>query len=220
MTNPTDGPRQAVLGTYAPPDMLLVRGDGCWLEDETGRRYLDFTSGIGVNALGYGHPAVSRAVRRALDDGLIHTSNLFRTAPAEELARELVELAFPGRVFFCNSGAEANEGAFKIARKWARAEGGGEKHGIVAFRGAFHGRLFASLAATDRPGYRAPFEPLVPGVRFADLDVPSTWEEAVSARRTAAVIVEPVQGEGGVKPVAPDVLRSLRALCDERGAAL
>ncbi|HZD03696.1 MAG TPA: aminotransferase class III-fold pyridoxal phosphate-dependent enzyme, partial [Longimicrobiales bacterium] len=175
------GGREAVLGTYAPPDTVFVSGEGSWLVDQGGRRYLDFTSGIGVNALGYGAPAVTGAIREALDAGLIHTSNLFRTEPAERLAAELVEACFPGRVFFCNSGAEAVEGAFKIARKWARAAGGPTKHEVVAFRGSFHGRLFGSLAATDRPGYREPFEPLMPGVRFADLGDAGTWEEAVTA---------------------------------------
>lgn len=212
--------RTALLGTYAPPDILFVRGEGCWLEDEEGRRYLDFTSGIGVNALGYGHPAVAEAVRGALDRGLIHTSNLFRTEPAERLAGELVAASFPGRVFFCNSGAEANEGAFKIARKWARGAGGLRKHGVVAFKGSFHGRLFASLAATDRPAQRTPFEPLVPGVRFADLADRGSWERTVTEEDTAAVIVEPVQGEGGVRPVPAETLSALRRLCEARGAAL
>jgi predicted acetylornithine/succinylornithine family transaminase len=188
--------------------------------DDQGRRYLDFTSGIGVNALGYRAAPVERAIREALASGLIHTSNLFRTEPAERLAAELVEVSFPGQVYFCNSGAEANEGAFKIARKWARVAGGPAKHEVVAFRGSFHGRLFGSLAATDRPGYRTPFEPLMPGVRFVDLDDPESWDAAISEERTAAVILEPVQGEGGVRPVAPDALRELRALSDERGAAL
>lgn len=212
--------REAVLGTYAPPDILFVSGEGSWLVDDEGHRYLDLTSGIGVNALGYGNPTIHRAVRKALDSGLIHTSNLFRTEPAERLAAELVDATFPGKVFFCNSGAEANEGAFKIARKWAGRVGGPAKHEVVAFRGSFHGRLFGSLAATDRPSYQRPFAPLMPGVRFADLDDPRTWDDTISRESTAAVIVEPVQGEGGVRPVVPSVLRELRALCDERSVAL
>src|SRR5205823_2705432 len=124
---------------------------------EDGARYLDFVAGIGVNALGYDHPVIRAAVDRALGTGLIHVSNLYRTEPGERLAEELVARSFADRVFFCNSGAEANEAAFKFARKWSG------KTEIVAFSGAFHGRLFASLAATDRPEYRKPFEPLVPG---------------------------------------------------------
>lgn len=212
--------RAAILGTYAPPDILFVSAEGSWIIDDEGGRYLDFTSGIGVNALGYGHPAIAGAVRETLTSGLLHTSNLFRTEPAERLAAELVDVAFPGKVFFCNSGAEANEAAFKVARKWAGQVGGSEKHEIVAFRGSFHGRLFGSLATTDRPEYQKPFRPLMPGVRFADLDDPGSWGRVISEKTTAAVVIEPVQGEGGVRPVEATVLRELRALCDERSVAL
>jgi acetylornithine/N-succinyldiaminopimelate aminotransferase len=220
VTGAVQSGREAVLGTYAPPDILFVSGEGSWLVDDQGDRFLDLTSGIGVNALGYHAPTIDRAVRAALDSGLIHISNLYRTEPAERLAAELIDATFPGQVFFCNSGAEANEGAFKIARKWAGKAGGPEKHEIVAFRGSFHGRLFGSLAVTDRPNYQKPFAPLMPGVRFADLDDPRTWDEAVSRESTAAVILEPVQGEGGVRPVAASALRDLRALCDEHSVAL
>jgi predicted acetylornithine/succinylornithine family transaminase len=212
--------RRALLGVYAPPDALFVAGEGPWLIDEGGRRYLDFTCGIGVNALGHGAPEFREAVLEALESGLVHTSNLFRTAPAEALARELVDATFPSRVFFCNSGAEAGEAALKIARKWARDAGGTGKHGVVAFHGSFHGRLFGTLAATDRPGYREPFEPLMPGVRFVSVGDLAALGEALDADRTAAAIIEPVQGEGGIRPVPADFLRALRALCDERGVAL
>jgi predicted acetylornithine/succinylornithine family transaminase len=212
--------RRALLGVYAPPDALFVAGEGPWLIDESGRRYLDFTSGIGVNALGHGAPEFREAVLEALESGLVHTSNLFRTAPAEALARELVEATFPSRVFFCNSGAETGEAALKIARKWARSVGGNEKHGVVAFHGSFHGRLFGTLAATDRPGYREPFEPLMPGVRFVPVGDLDALDAALDVERVAMAIIEPVQGEGGIRPVAPDFLRRLRALCDERSVAL
>jgi acetylornithine/succinyldiaminopimelate/putrescine aminotransferase len=152
-------------------------------------------------------------VLRALDSGLIHVSNLYRTEPGERLAAELTKL-FNGQAFFCNSGAEANEGAFKFARKWSK------KTDIVAFTGSFHGRLFASLAATDRPDYRRPFEPLLAGVQIIPLGDRAAAEQAISKQRTAAVIIEPVQGEGGVRPVAADFLAFLRKLCDETGAAL
>ena len=153
----------ALLGLYKRAPVELVRGEGVELFDADGRAYLDFTSGIAVNALGYGDPGLRDALHAAAD-GLIHVSNLFRTAPGEQLAARLVELSFADKVFFCNSGAEANEGAFKFARKWARTSGGAAKTDIIALRGAFHGRLFASLAATDRPNYRAPFRPLAGGV--------------------------------------------------------
>jgi acetylornithine/succinyldiaminopimelate/putrescine aminotransferase len=150
----------------------------------------------------------------------VHTSNLFRTAPAEALARELADRSFADRVFFCNSGAEANEAAFKFARRWAGTQGGSAKHEIVALRGAFHGRLFGALAATDRPSMQQPFEPLMPGVRFVPVDDPEALEEAVSRGGTAAIIAEPVQGEGGVKPLTPAFARALRAAADRANALL
>ena len=204
----------ALLGVYAPVGPRFVAGEGTELIAEDGTRYLDFVAGIGVNALGYNHPVVRAAVEHALVSGLIHVSNLYRTEPAERLAEELVARSFADRVFFCNSGAEANEAAFKFARKWSG------KSEIVAFTGSFHGRLFATLAATDRPEYRKPFEPLVPGIRIVPREDWAAVDHAVSASRTAAVIVEPVQGEGGVRPLDPEWLGFLRELCDSRGVAV
>jgi predicted acetylornithine/succinylornithine family transaminase len=204
----------ALLGVYARVGPTFVAGEGVELIAEDGARYLDFTAGIAVNALGYGHPVIRDAVTRALDAGLIHVSNLYRTEAGEQLAAELVARSFADQVFFCNSGAEANEGAFKFARKWSK------KTGIVAFSGSFHGRLFASLAATDRPDYRRPFEPLVPGVQIVPNGDRAAAERAISAADTAAVIVEPVQGEGGVQPLSSEWLGYLRTLCDARGVAL
>ncbi|HEY8483553.1 MAG TPA: acetylornithine/succinylornithine family transaminase [Longimicrobiales bacterium] len=209
-----------LLGVYRQAGPVFVAGRGSRLIAEDGREYLDFTSGIGVNALGYGETEVTRAIREALTAGVLHTSNLFRTRPAEALAAELVRLSFADRVFFCNSGAEANEGAFKFARRWARTQGGPQKHEIVALRGSFHGRLFGSLAATDRPKYQEPFEPLMPGVRFIPVGDEAAARAAISPERTAAVIVEPIQGEGEVRPVDEGFLRTLRALADEANAAL
>jgi predicted acetylornithine/succinylornithine family transaminase len=198
---------------YARVGPLFVAGEGSELIAEDGSRYLDFVAGIAVNALGYNHPVIREATLRALDTGLVHVSNLYRTEPGERLAAELVSRAFGGQAFFCNSGAEANEGAFKFARKWSG------KTAIVAFSGSFHGRLFASLAATDRPDYRRPFEPLLPGVQIVPLGDRAAATRAVTDA-TAAVIIEPVQGEGGVRPVEPEFLAFLRDMCDERGAAL
>ena len=208
----------ALLGVYSRVGPQFVAGEGSELIAEDGTRYLDFVAGIAVNALGYNHPVIREAMLRALDSGLIHVSNLYRTEPGERLAAELVSHAFNGRgqAFFCNSGAEANEGAFKFARKWSNK---GSKTEIVAFTGSFHGRLFASLAATDRPDYRRPFEPLLAGVQIVPLEDREAAARAVTDK-TAAVIIEPVQGEGGVRPVAPEFLAFLRQLCDERGAAL
>ena len=200
----------------APSD--LVRGEGIRLYDADGREFVDFTSGIAVNALGYGDAGLREAMHAAAD-GLIHVSNLFRTSPGEQLAQRLVELSFADRVFFCNSGVEANEGAFKFARRWARTVGSLAKHEIVAVRGSFHGRLFASLAATDRPAYRAPFRPLAGGVSIAERDI-DTLGGLLSAETVAALVIEPIQGEGGVRVLDAGYLRELRALTRERRIAL
>src|ERR1700738_2565224 len=136
----------SLLGTYKRAPMEFVRGEGVELIDATGKRYLDFASGIAVNALGYGDAGIARAVSEALSNGLIHTSNLYRTLAGEQLADKLVQRSFASKVFFCNSAAEANEGAFKFARRWARKIGTDAKVEIIALRGSFHGRLFASLA--------------------------------------------------------------------------
>ena len=207
-------PAPALLDVYARVGATLVGGRGAELISEDGTRYLDFVAGIGVNALGYDHPVIRGAIERALDHGLIHVSNLYRTEPGERLAEELVTRSFADRAFFCNSGAEANEAAFKFARKWSG------KTEIVAFSGSFHGRLFATLAATDRPDYRKPFEPLVPGIRIVPREEWAAVDHAVSASRTAAVIVEPVQGEGGVRPLDAEWLCFVRELCDSRGVAV
>ncbi|PYP16296.1 MAG: aspartate aminotransferase family protein [Gemmatimonadetes bacterium] len=206
----------ALLGVYARVGPVFVAGEGSELIAEDGARYLDFVAGIAVNALGYNSPVFRDAVMRALDTGLVHVSNLYRTEPGERLATELAGRAFPsgGQAFFCNSGAEANEGAFKFSRKWSG------KTDIVAFTGSFHGRLFASLAATDRPDYRRAFEPLLAGVQIIPLGDKDAARSVITAERTAAVIIEPVQGEGGVRPVPAAFLAFLRELCDSRKVAL
>src|SRR6184192_4186193 len=204
----------ALLEVYSRAGPVFVAGNGAELVGDDGARYLDFVAGIGVNALGYNHAIIRGAIERALANGLIHVSNLYRTEPGERLAEELVARSFADRAFFCNSGAEANEAAFKFARKWSG------KSEIVAFSGSFHGRLFATLAATDPPDYRKPFEPLVPGIRIVAREDWAAVDHAVSASRTAAVIVEPVQGEGGVRPVDAEWLGFLRELCDSRGVAV
>lgn len=208
-----------LLGVYKRAPMKLVRGEGVELIDSEGKRYLDFVSGIGVNALGYGDKGISAAIEGALGAGIIHSSNLYRTDPGEELAAELVRLSFASKVFFCNSGAEANEGAFKFARKWARSISGAAKTEIVALRGGFHGRLFASLAATDRPSYRAPFRPLAGGISICERDL-TELSAALDEETVAAVIVEPVQGEGGVRVLDPAFLAGLRDLTHRKNIAL
>jgi acetylornithine/N-succinyldiaminopimelate aminotransferase len=209
-----------LLGVYKRAPMEIVRGEGVRLYDADGKAYIDFTAGIGVNALGYADAGVQGALRDAAD-GLLHVSNLYRTAPGERLAARLVELSFADQVFFCNSGAEANEGAFKFARRWARSlpEGNSAKHEILALRGSFHGRLMGTLAATDRANYRAPFRPLAGGIRIVERDI-NDLAVAMDPETVAAVIVEPIQGESGVRVIDASFLRDLRALADERKAAL
>jgi predicted acetylornithine/succinylornithine family transaminase len=207
----------AILGTYKRAPVEFVRGSGVRLFDAEGNAYLDFVSGIAVNALGYDDAGLKQAMHAAAE-GLVHTSNLYSTAPGERLAAALVARSFADKVFFCNSGAEANEGAFKFARRWARTKGEA-KHEIISLRGAFHGRLFATLAATDRPAYRLPFRPLTPGVSISERDL-ADLDAALSADTTAALVVEPVQGEGGVRVLDPGFLRELRAMTTERDVAL
>ena len=209
----------ALLPIYRRMPLDVVRGEGVRLFDADGRSYLDFTSGIAVNALGYGDAGLADVMRDALGSGLIHVSNLFGTDPARALAAALVARSFASSVFFCNSGAEANEGAFKFARRWSRSHNGVGATEIVALRGSFHGRLFASLAATDRPGYRAPFRPLAGGVTIVERDLPGL-ETLLSTGTVAAVIAEPVQGEGGVRVLSTEFLQELRRLTRKYGAAL
>ncbi len=209
--------RDAVLQTYKRGPVEMARGEGVYLIDTEGNRYLDFVSGIAVNALGYGDAGLVSTLHAAAD-GLLHTSNLYWTAPAARLAAALVERSFASKVFFCNSGAEANEGAFKFARRWGRTLGEA-KRDIVALRGSFHGRLFASLAATDRPSYRMPFRPLAGGIAIVEREIDDI-ANAIDAETTAALILEPVQGEGGVRVLDAEFIREVRELTRERRVAL
>ena len=207
-----------LAGVFHFPRPILTRGEGSYVWDTDGRRYLDFTSGLGVAALGHGRADLADALREQFAT-LGHCSNLYGNLPAIELAQRLIDASFAERVWYANSGTEANEAALKFARLYGRRVGGARKVQIVAFRGGFHGRTMGALSATYHPEYRAPFSPLVPGIRFARLnDLESV--KRVMSDRTCAVIVEPVQGEGGVIPADAAFLRALRALCDEHQALL
>jgi len=208
---------QYLMQTYRRADIVLARGDGVYLFDTDGRRYLDFMSGIAVAALGHADPDVTAAVAQQAAT-LTHVSNLFYTIPQVGLARRLVTHSFADRVFFTNSGAEAIEGALKFARKWTRGRGQG-KHEIVAFSGSFHGRTMGALSVTYKAAYREPFAPLVPGVCFAPFNDLAAAAALISDA-TCAVVVEPVQGEGGIHAATPAFLRGLRALCNQHGALL
>ncbi|MCA0377674.1 MAG: acetylornithine transaminase [Gemmatimonadetes bacterium] len=214
-----DTPLPAILGTYKRQAPLFVRGEGVYLFDDAGTRYLDFVAGIAVTSLGHGDAGVHQAMQEAMANGLLHTSNLYRTAPGEQLAQWLVDHSFASSVFFCNSGGEANEGAFKFARRWAKGTGQAAKHEIIAVRGSFHGRLPGTLAATDRPAYRLPFRPLMGGVRIVERDL-TELAAVLNPETAAAVIVEPIQGEGGVRVLDPDFLRGVRRLTQERDVLL
>jgi predicted acetylornithine/succinylornithine family transaminase len=204
----------ALLQVYER-DLVLVRGKGSRLFDKEGRSFLDFAAGIGVNGLGYGDAKVLAAIKKQAGS-LLHTSNLFHTEAASALAERLAALAFPSRVFFCNSGAEAWEAAIKFARKIGRPKGRFE---FLCFERAFHGRTMGALATTWNPKYREPFEPLMPGVRFLPWNDLSAVEAALT-ETTAAVMLEPVQGEGGIRPAPPAFLQGLRKLTQERGTLL
>ena len=208
-----------VVPTYSRPLPVFTHGKGAYLFDAEGRRYLDFAAGIAVTALGHSDKEWVEAVSNQAGK-LTHVSNLYHTEPHVELAQRLTENSFADRVYFCNSGTEANEAAFKFARKWARSRHSTqEKTGIVAFEGSFHGRTIGSLAATSKSKYRSPFEPLMPGVNFATLNDVASAKKVIT-KETCAVIVEPIQGEGGVNPASKDFLSKLRELCDQNQALL
>jgi len=217
VTSSASSTTDALMYTYKRAPVEIERGEGVYLFDSEGKRYLDFVSGIAVNALGYADPELQAAMHAAVE-GLVHVSNLYRTAPGERLAAMLVERSFADKVFFCNSGAEANEGAFKFARRWAR-DLGPAKNEIFSLRGAFHGRLFGTLAATDRRNYRIPFRPLAGGISILERDIDDI-ATALDAETAAALILEPVQGEGGVRVLDAGFVREVRALTKERNVAL
>jgi acetylornithine/N-succinyldiaminopimelate aminotransferase len=212
------GPSPAVMGTYARQNIVFARGEGSWLETDDSVRYLDFGSGVAVNALGHAHPRLVAALTEQAGR-LWHTSNLYRVAGQEKLAERLVAATFADRVFFCNSGAEACEGAIKAARRYHFVSGAPERFRIVTATGAFHGRTLATLAAGGNAKYLEGFGPEAPGfdhVPFGDIEA----ARAAVGPETAAIMVEPVQGEGGVHVGTADYLRGLRALCDETGILL
>ncbi len=203
--------RTSVIGSYARMPVEFVRGEGARLWDEQGNEYLDFLCGIGVTNLGHCHPRVVEAVRAQVGR-LMHVSNLFYTEPAMRLADRLSRSSLGGKVFFCNSGAEASEAAIKLARK-ARPRGE-----VVVVHGAFHGRTYGALSATPQEAKQAPFAPLVPGFRAVAAE-PGELRAAVDGH-TAAVLLEPIQGESGVHPLSGELLHAARTACDEHGAAL
>lgn len=206
-----------LLQNYRPQPIALVRGQGCRVEDADGNRYLDLMGGIATAVLGHCHPALVAALEKQAH--LIwHVSNLYTTAPQIELAERIVRHSFADRVYFCNSGAEANEAALKLARRWHR-DRDDDRFEIIAFEGGFHGRTLFTVSATGTPAYWQGFEPLVPGIHHAPYGDLAATEKLLSDK-TAAILVEPLQGEGGVRPAPPGFLRGLRELADRNGCLL
>lgn len=207
-----------LANTYARFPVALHRGEGCRVWDVEGKEYLDFVAGIAVCALGHCHPAIVQAVRTQAEK-LFHVSNLYYIEPQIQLAELLCQHSFADRVFFCNSGAEANEAAIKLARKYAKDQGCEERFEFITMDSGFHGRTLATVTATAQPRYHKGFEPLLPGFRYVPFD-DLTAVERVLGSRTAAILVEPIQGEGGVRVPSEGYLQGLRKLCDEAGALL
>lgn len=204
--------------TYRRPPIVFTHGEGMYVYDAAGRRYLDFVAGIAVCALGHADPGVAQVIAEQARR-LVHLSNLYHTEPHLRLAEALVAHSFADRVFFCNSGAEAVEAALKFARKFARTHFNNRKTGFVAFTHSFHGRTMGALSVTEKPAYREPFAPLIPGVTFVPFNDVEAARSAITAE-TCAVIVEPIQGEGGVHIASPEFLHALRERCDAVGALL
>ena len=211
--------QEYVVQTYVRPNFVLVRGDGATLYDADGKAYQDWVAGIAVNSLGYNDTGINQAMQSQAETGLWHVSNLYHTEPHAQLAKQLVEASFADRVYFCNSGAEANEGAMKFARRVAYTHGKTEKTEIVTFTSAFHGRTMGALSVTPKDKYQAPFKPLINGVIVAEFNNVESAKNAITSK-TAAVIVEPIQGEGGVNPATAEFLQALRQLCDDHDALL
>jgi len=206
-----------VAHNYGAPPITLVKGQGTYVWDAAGKRYLDFASGIAVNAVGHAHPHwVKRVAEQA--GKLVHVSNLYRNEPQGQLAHELSLRCGPGRVIFCNSGAEANEGLLKLARLHGQRKSGTEGAciGVVVAEKAFHGRTFGGMSATPQEKIQKGFRPLLSGFTAAPLNDLAAWDKAIDAKTTAAVLIESIQGEGGVNPATPEFLRGVEQLCRAR----
>ena len=213
-----DEAEKALLHTYNRYQVVLEKGEGVYLYDMEGKKYLDFAAGIAVFALGYGNKEYNDALKEQIDK-IIHTSNYYYNVPAIEAAKKLKEVSGMDRVFFTNSGAEAMEGAIKAARKYAFNKDGKTDHEIIAMNHSFHGRTMGALAVTGNPHYREAFEPLIGNIRFAELnDLESV--KAQITEKTCAIIFETVQGEGGIYPAAEEFMKGVRALCDEKDILL
>ncbi len=208
----------ALMPTYNRADLAFERGEGVWLYTADGRRFLDFGAGIATSSLGHNHPHLVAAIAEQAAR-VIHVSNLYRIPQAERLAARLVEASFADTAFFCNSGAEANEGVVKIIRRAQHESGHPERYRVICFEGAFHGRTLAMISATGNPKYLKGFEPAVDGFDHVPFNNLNALRDAITPQ-TAGILIEPVQGEGGIRTGDPQFLRDLRATCDEFGLIL
>ncbi len=205
--------------TYAQLPLIIAKGEGCQVTDTEGNSYLDFVAGIAVNALGYGHEGLKSALSEVLETGVTHTSNLYWNTYAIEAAKNLTKLSGLEKVFFCNSGAEANEAALKLARKYGHAKKGADANKIISMKNSFHGRTYGAVTATGQQKYHKNFAPMMPDITYADFND----LESVAAKidkRTCAILIEPVQGEGGIKPAELSFLKGVRDLCDQHDILL
>ena len=209
---------KVVMNTYGRQPLVLVKGQGCRVWDDTGKEYLDCVAGLAVVNLGHAHPEIAKAAAAQLTQ-LVHVSNIYYTTPMVELAEALVRLSFADRVFFANSGAEVNEGAIKLVRRYSRERFGAGRHRIICMENSFHGRTLGALSATGQPKFWQGFDPLLPGFVFVPFNDLEAVAKAVDDT-VCAVMLEPIQGEGGVCLPAPDYLKGLRQLCNDKGLLL
>ncbi len=209
---------QVIMNTYGRQPLVLVKGEGCRVWDDAGQEYLDFVAGLAVCNLGHAHPDVAAAATAQLTQ-LVHVSNIYYTTPMVELAEDLVRLSFADRVFFANSGAEVNEGALKLARRYSRERYGEGRYKIISAENSFHGRTFGALSATGQAKFWQGFEPMLPGFAFVPFNDLDALAQAVDDT-VCAIMLEPVQGEGGVNLPSPDYFKSVRQLCDDKGLLL
>ncbi|WP_407313809.1 acetylornithine transaminase [Desulfosporosinus sp. SB140] len=210
--------KNVVMNTYGRLPMTIVKGEGAWVWDTEGKRYLDFLTGLAVNSLGHSHPAIVKAIQDQAQE-ILHTSNLYWIPNQVALAERLVKHSFADKVFFCNSGAEANEAAFKLARKYAKKMYGANKYEVVSLENSFHGRTLATLTLTGQTKYQEGYDPLPVGLSYTALNDLEGLKAKIN-EKTAAVFIEPIQGEGGVIPASSEFLQAARALCDQYGALL
>lgn len=214
MTDIIENSAKYIANTYSRFPVVLVSGKGCRVQDVNGKGYLDFVSGLAVNNLGHCHPNIVKAIKEQADK-LLHVSNLYHIEPQVKLAEALCNVSFAEKVFFCNSGAEANEAAIKLARKYAKDKGREKRFEIITMMNSFHGRTLATLSATAQEKYQKGFEPLVPGFKYTPFNDLKALEEAITPE-TCAVMVEIIQGEGGVNCPADGYIPGLRDICDEK----